>query len=301
MKILVAGTLGFDTITTPYGKKEKILGGSANFFCLSAAKFNKIELSAIVGYDFPEDFIIHMNKNGIGTSNLIISSEEKTFHWMAKYEGNMNEAITLETHLNAINCYDPLLNEKAKECKLLFLANLKPDCQLKIIEQTTWVDAIITDTMNLWIDNMPKELNEVISKTNILIINEGEAKKLSGEININKAAKYLLSKGPRILIIKRGEYGSLAYSKDEVFYVPAYPLEEVIDPTGAGDTYAGGFTGYLSTCNNVYDFKNIKKAMLYGAVTSSYTVASFGIEALLDATRIDFDNRYNSFIKMISL
>lgn len=300
MKILVAGTLGFDTITTPYGTKEKILGGSANFFCLTASKFNSLELSAIVGHDFPEDFIDLMNKSKIGTSNLI-RSEEKTFHWKAKYEGNMNEAITLETHLNAINCYNPVLNNVAKECKLLFLANLKPDCQLKIIEQTTWVDAIITDTMNLWIDNMPKELNEVIAKTNILIVNEGEAKKLSNEININKAAKYLLKKGPKILIIKRGEYGSLAYSKDEVFYVPAYPLEEVIDPTGAGDTYAGGFTGYLSTCKNVYDFNNIKKAMIYGAVTSSYTVASFGIDALLNASRKDFDNRYNNLLKMISL
>jgi len=300
MKILVAGTLGFDTITTPYGMKEKILGGSANFFCITAAKFNKLELSAIVGYDFPENFIQYMNNEGIGTSN-VIKSEEKTFHWKAKYEGNMNEAITLETQLNAINCYDPVLNDKARECDILFLANLKPDCQLKIIEQTTWVKAIITDTMNLWIDNMPKELNEVISKTNILIINEGEAKKLSGEININKAAKYLLKKGPKVLIIKRGEYGSLAYFEDKVFFVPAYPLEEVIDPTGAGDTYAGGFTGYLSTCSSVYDFNNIKKAMLYGAVTSSYTVSSFGIDALINASKKDFENRYNSFIKMISL
>lgn len=300
MKIFVAGTLGFDTIETPFGKKEKILGGSSNYYCLAAAMFNPLELSAIVGTDFPVDFINEMNARGIGTSNLEII-EDETFHWKARYEGSMNEAITLETHLNAITKYNPKLNDLIKNCEILFLANLKPDCQLNIIKQTPWVKAVITDTMNLWIDNMPKELNEVIKLTDILIVNEGEAKKLSQEFNINNAAKYLVKQGPKVLIIKRGEYGSFAYTKDDIFYVPAYPLEKVFDPTGAGDTYAGGFTGYLSTTDDPFNFQNIKKAMIYGSVTSSFAVEDFGIEAIYKATKKDIDDRYNKFLKMISL
>lgn len=262
--------------------------------------FNPLELSAIVGKDFPLDFINEMNRRGIGTSNLEII-DDITFHWKAKYEGSMNEAITLETHLNAITKYDPILNEDVKSCDILFLANLKPDCQLKIIKQTPWVEAVITDTMNLWIDNMPEELNEVIKQTDILIVNEAEARKLSHESNINKAAKYLIKQGPRVLIIKRGEYGSFAYTKDDSFYVPAYPLEKVYDTTGAGDTYAGGFTGYLSTTDDPFNFDNIKKAMIYGAVASSFTVEDFGIEALYRTSKKDIEKRYNKLLKMISL
>jgi sugar/nucleoside kinase (ribokinase family) len=296
--ILVAGTMAFDTLETPFGKRERILGGSANFFSIAASNFTKVELSSILGSDFPKAHIEYLNTRGIGTSNTEWV-EGKSFHWVARYEGTMNEAETLETHLNILPDYSPKFNEAAKKCEILFLANFHPEKQLHAIEDAK---VVICDTIQFWIQNNFEDLKKVLKKTNVFIINEAEARMISGKTNILHAAKEIVSMGPRTLIIKRGEYGSFLYREGEkLFYAPAYPLLDVIDPTGAGDTFAGGFSGYLSTRPDPLSIDEIKKAMLYGAVTASFTVQGFGIEAISKATRPQIDKRYNELLEMISL
>ncbi len=299
--ILVAGTMAFDTLETPFGKREKILGGSANFFSLAACNFTQVELSSILGSDFPKEHIEYMNSRGIATSNTEWV-EGKSFHWVARYEGCMNEAETLETHLNILPDYEPEFNDDAKKCEILFLANFRPDKQLHAIKEAKGAKLVICDTINFWIQNNLEELKQVLKATDIFIINENEARMISGELNINKAAKKVLAMGPKTLVIKRGEYGSFVYREGEdLFFVPAYPLSTVIDPTGAGDTFAGGFAGYLATSKDYNSFKEIKKAMIYGAVTASFTVEGFGIERIKTATIKEIQQRYDNMIKMMSL
>ena len=298
--ILVAGTMAFDTLETPFGKREKILGGSANFFSLAASNFTKVELSSILGSDFPKEHIEYMNSRGIGSSNTEWV-DGKSFHWVARYEGCMNEAETLETHLNILPDYHPTFDDKAKKCEILFLANFHPEKQLHAIKEAQGTKLVICDTINFWIQNNFDALKEVLKRTNILVINENEVRMISKEMNIMTAAKKVLSMGPNTLIVKRGEYGSFVCRKDEIFYVPAYPLQTVIDPTGAGDTFAGGFTGYLATSKDYNSFKEIKKAMLYGSVTASFTVEGFGIERIKTATMSEIQKRYDEMLKMISL
>lgn len=295
-KIIVAGTVAFDTIETNNEKKEKIIGGSANYFALAASNFTKVELSAIVGTDFPKKFFDNLNKRGIGTSN-IETVDGETFHWIARYEHAMNMAHTIDTKLNVLPLYNPRCEGN---CEILFLANVEPIKQLHAIERSKNASLVITDTMNYWIKNNLEDLKKVLLRTDIFIINEEEARMLSGEININQACAKIVELGPEILIIKRGEYGSFLYKKGELnFYIPAFPLKNIVDPTGAGDSFAGGFVGYLSTVGNSY--KELKTAMLYGAATSSFTVEGFGAEYLFNITKEMIEDRVKELIKMITL
>jgi sugar/nucleoside kinase (ribokinase family) len=299
--IIAAGTLAFDTLETPTGKKEKILGGTANHFSIAASLFTNVEVSAIVGADYPLDYLKTLNKRGIGTSNVEVATG-KTFHWCARYTGAMNEAETLNTHLNVLVDYNPVMNDIAKKCEVLFLASLTPSKQLKAISEAKGAKLIIGDTMNFWIENSLDELKQVISKIDIFILNEHEARSLTDEINIIRALKKIVTMGPSTVIIKRGEYGAFVYREGEkLFYVPAYPLEQVVDPTGAGDTFAGGFVGYLATSPDYSDFKEIKKAMLYGTIVASFIVEGFGSEGTIGITMDDVKKRYNELVSMIKI
>lgn len=299
--ILVAGTMAFDTLETPFGKREMTLGGSANFFSLAASNFTSVELSSILGSDFPKEHIEYMKSRGIGVGNTEWV-EGKSFHWVAKYEGHMNEAETLATHLNILPDYCPKFNDTAKKCEILFLANFSPDKQLHAIQEAKGAKLVICDTINFWINNNFEELKKVLGSTDIFVINENEARMISGELNINNAVKKVQAMGPKTLVIKRGEYGSFVYTKgEEMFFVPAYPLNKVIDPTGAGDTFAGGFVGYLATSKDYNSFTEIKKAMIYGAVTASFTVEGFGIERIQTVTMKEIQARYDAMVKMLSL
>ena len=297
--IIAAGTLAFDTIETPSGRKERILGGSANHFSIAASLFTKVEVSAIVGADYPKDYLKELNGRKIGTSNVEISSG-KTFYWSGRYIGTMNEAETLNTHLNVLIDYDPVMNDVAKKCEILFLANLMPTLQLKAIDGAKGARLIICDTMNFWIQNDLDELKKVIKKSDIFILNEQEVRSITNELNIIRALKKLVTMGPKTVVIKRGEYGAFVYREGEnLFYVPAYPLEHIVDPTGAGDTFAGGFVGYLATSPDYNDFKELKKAMIYGTVVASFTVEGFGSEGIINVTMDNVQRRYDELMSMI--
>ncbi|MEI6080273.1 MAG: PfkB family carbohydrate kinase [bacterium] len=300
-KILVAGTLAFDSLETPHGKKEKIIGGSGNHFAIAASIFTKLEMSAIIGTDFPKEHLGFLNKRGIGTSN-VATVPGKTFHWKARYHGAMNEAETLDTELNVLLEYDPVMDATAKKCEILFLANLHPAKQEKAIKETPNAKLRILDTMNYWIETALDELKEVLKKIDILIINEHEARNITKQTNIIVALHEIMKLGPKTVIIKRGEYGSFVYREGEkFFYVPAYPVTKVIDPTGAGDTFAGGFTGYLATCKNMNSFNEIKKAMLYGTVTASYMVEGFGHDSIAVTKLSDVKKRYKELLSMLTI
>ena len=301
-KILVAGTLAFDSLETPFGKRDMIIGGSANHFSIAASIFNNLELSSIIGCDFPEEQIKFLNKRGIGTSNVVRSECGKTFHWKGKYIGSMNEAETLDTQLNVLLDYDPVINAEGKKCEVLFLANLHPAKQAKVISEAKGAKLIILDTMNYWIETAFEELKEVIKKVDILVINEHEARAITKQNNVIMALHEIIKMGPKTVIIKRGEYGAFVYREGEkFFYVPAYPVTEVVDPTGAGDTFAGGFTGYLSTSENMDSFNEIKKAMLYGTITASFMVEDFGHSRLENIKLSDIEKRYKEVLDMVTI
>jgi sugar/nucleoside kinase (ribokinase family) len=301
-KILVAGTLAFDSLETPFGKREMIIGGSANHFSIAASIFNKLELSSIIGCDFPQEHIDLLNKRGIGTSNVVRTECGKTFHWKGKYSGLMNEAETLDTQLNVLLDYDPVINDEGKKCEVLFLANLHPAKQAKVISEARGAKLVILDTMNFWIDTAFDELKDVIKKVDILIINEHEARAITKQSNIINALHEVIKMGPDTVIIKRGEYGAFVYREGEkFFYVPAYPVRQVVDPTGAGDTFAGGFTGYLSTSKNMHSFNEVKKAMLYGTVTASFMVEDFGHTRLENIKLSELNKRYKELLGMLTV
>ncbi|MCX6113247.1 MAG: PfkB family carbohydrate kinase, partial [Proteobacteria bacterium] len=243
-----------------------------------------------------------LNKRGVGTSNVEISSAGKSFHWHARYSGAMNEAEVISTDLNILPFYNPRINDIAKKCEILFLANVDPPKQYEMITEAKGAKIVICDTMNYWIDTKPEELKKVLKRVNILLINEHEARNLTKETNIILALHKIVEMGPRTVVIKRGEYGSFVYSVGEkFFYVPAYPVTKVIDPTGAGDTFAGGFAGYLAICKNYSSFNEIKKAMLYGTVTASFMVEDFGHNRIAQVKLSDVKKRYKELLSMLTI
>ncbi len=302
--IIAAGSLCFDTLETPYEKRERIMGGCGNYFSLAASIFTNVELSSIIGIDFPKEYISILNSRGIGTSNVEHSAKGKTYHWCAKYSGAMNEAVAEETPLNILVDYEPVMNDVAKKCEILFLANLLPVKQLKAIEGAEGAKLKICDTMACWVNDADKveDLKKVMQKIDIFVLNEHEARALAKEVNIIAALDKIMQMGPRTVVIKRGEYGALLYRQgEELFSIPAYPVSKVIDPTGAGDTFAGGFVGYLATSPDYSDYNELKRAMLYGTVTASFTVQGFGTEALLDVSMSQIQRRYDEMLTMIQI
>ena len=300
MSILVVGTVAFDAIETPFGKTDKIVGGAATYICLSSSFFSKnLNLVSVVGEDFPSDAIQMLKNKSVDTDGLQIKKGEKTFFWSGKYHDDMNTRDTLETQLNVLESFDPIVPQKYKESEFLMLGNLMPSVQKKVLSQMKKrPKLVVLDTMNFWMDLFMDDLKEALKEVDVLTINDEEARQLSGEYSLVKAAKLILEMGPKYLIIKKGEHGALLFNKKEVFFAPALPLEEVFDPTGAGDSFAGGFIGYLAKTNDI-SFENMKRAVINGSAMASFCVEKFGTEKLTEITQKDVSARVNEFIKLV--
>ena len=300
MSLLVVGTVAFDAIETPFGKTDKIIGGAATYIGLSASKFfNHINLVSVVGDDFPKPVIAMMQNHNINTEGLQIKEGEKTFFWAGKYHNNMNTRDTIDTQLNVLENFEPRVPEIYQDCECLMLGNLMPSVQQKVLSQLKdRPKLIVLDTMNFWMDNCLEDLMEALKEVDVLTINDEEARQLSGEYSLVKAARKILSHGPNYLIIKKGEHGALLFNDKEMFFAPALPLEEVFDPTGAGDTFAGGFIGHLCATKD-YSFQNMKRAVIIGSAMASFCVEKFGIEGLETLTDEAVQQRIQEFVKLV--
>lgn len=296
MGMLVVGSVAFDSVETPFGKADDVLGGSATYFSTSASYFTNVALVAVIGDDFPEKHITFLKSRNIDVSGLERASGS-TFRWKGRYSYELNEAHTLETHLNVFQSFKPVLPEGHRDYEVVFLANIDPDLQREVLSQVKKPKLVACDTMNFWIQGKRDSLVETLKLVDILIINDGEARQLSGEPNLVKAAAKIRAMGPKTLIIKRGEYGALLFTKDGVFAAPAYPLEEVFDPTGAGDTFAGGFMGYLANTMN-FDDASIRKAIIFGSVMASFNVEDFSLNRLKSLDYSEIENRYREFRRL---
>ena len=302
MKLVSVGTVAFDAIETPFGKTDKIVGGACTYISLSASYFNSNpKLISVVGDDFPKETIDLLHSKNIDTEGLQIKEGEKTFFWSGKYHQDMNSRDTIDTQLNVLETFDPIVPESYYDCDILMLGNLTPAVQMNVIKQLPKRPKLIAlDTMDFWMQIALDDLLNVIKEIDVLTINDEEARLLSGELSLKKAANKILTMGPKYLIIKKGEHGALLFDKNNnTFSAPALLLEEVFDPTGAGDTFAGGFMGYLSSQNEI-NWDTMKKAIIVGSAMASFTVEKFGIERLEELDKSEIDNRINQFKEMTS-
>jgi sugar/nucleoside kinase (ribokinase family) len=299
MSLLTVGSVAFDAIETPYGKTDKIVGGAGTFIALASSYFERNQnIISVVGDDFPKDTLDDLNRRGIDTKGLQVKEGEKTFFWSGKYHNDMNSRDTLITELNVLENFDPLVPEEYQDSEYLMLGNLSPLVQSTVITRLNKRPKLIAmDTMNFWMDIAMGDLEKTISMVDLLIINDEEARQLSGEYSLVKAARLIRGMGPKILIIKKGEHGALLFVKDEVFFAPALPLEEVFDPTGAGDTFAGGFMGYIASTGDL-SFENLKRAVIYGSAMASFCVEKFGTERLLDLKNEEISSRIERFVRL---
>jgi sugar/nucleoside kinase (ribokinase family) len=300
MSLLVVGTVAFDAIETPFGKTDKIIGGAATYISLAASYFSKnINLISVVGDDFPQESISMIKKHNVNVDGLQIMKGEKSFFWSGKYHNDMNTRDTLVTELNVLANFDPTVPESYKTCEFLMLGNLTPAVQQKVIGQLPKrPKLIVLDTMNFWMDVALPELMATLKMVDVLTINDEEARILSKEYSLVKAARKILAMGPKTLIIKKGEHGALLFNKDEVFFAPALPLEDVFDPTGAGDSFAGGFIGYLAKTKDI-SFDNMKRAIIFGSAMASFCVEKFGTEKLIGLSQKEVDARVKQFIDLV--
>jgi len=297
MSLTVVGSVAFDSLETPFGKRDKILGGAATHFGLSASFFTKVNAVGVVGGDFGAEEWAVFERHDIDTRDIEIVKDGKTFFWQGRYDYDMNTAHTLDTQLNVFETFDPKLSDNSKSARLLFLANILPMLQRQVREQCPNAEFVAMDTMNFWISSMKEELLETIKVVDCIIINDAEARQLTDEPNIHKAAKAIMNFGLRAVVIKRGEYGATLFTKDAYFAVPAYPLESVFDPTGAGDTFAGGFMGYLAAQKEITD-DTMRRAMIYGSVMASFNVEKFGTERVDSLTYPEINERFSAFKRM---
>ena len=299
MSLLVIGSVAFDAIETPFGKTDKIIGGAATYISLSSSYLeDNINLVAVVGGDFPKADIQLLKSHGIDTEGLQIKEDEKSFFWSGKYHNDMNSRDTLITELNVLENFDPIIPSSYQNSDYVMLGNLSPDVQRTVIERMENKPKLIAmDTMNFWMDIAQESLNQTIAMVDVLIINDEEARQLSGEYALVKAAKKIMAMGPRFLIIKKGEHGALLFDSESVYFCPALPLEEVFDPTGAGDTFAGGFIGYLASTDDI-SFDNMKRAVIYGSAMASFCVEKFGTERLVNLSKSEIKSRVQQFIDL---
>ena len=291
MPIAVAGTVALDSVKTPYGEVKEILGGSAAYFSLAARHFTKVGLIAVVGKDFPERHKKLFTRRGISTEGLITEKKGKTFRWTGEYRDNWNEAYTLRTDLNVLAAFDPHVPLEYRHFPFLFLANIDPDVQHKVLSQINHPKMVFCDSMNFWIHNKRKSLREVIKKVDGIFLNESEARDLVGNANLFQCALKIQKMGPEVVCIKKGDHGAVLLNGPSVFICPIYPWTKVKDPTGAGDSFAGGFLGYLSRCGKMTD-KHLRTATAYGAVMASFTVEDFGVRRLLNLTNKQIQKRF---------
>ena len=300
MSLLVIGTVAFDAIETPFGKTDKIIGGAATYISISASYFkNKINLVSVVGEDFPTQTITDLQAKGISTEGLQVKKGEKTFFWSGKYHTDMNTRDTLATELNVLSTFDPVIPEAYQDCQFLMLGNLMPSIQKKVIQSLRKrPKLIVMDTMNFWMEIALNDLLDTMKLVDVLTINDEEARQLTGEYSLVKAARKILTMGPKYLIIKKGEHGALLFHDKNVFFAPALPLEEVFDPTGAGDTFAGGFIGYLSSVDSI-SFESMKRGVIYGSAMASFCVEKFGLERIIDLKENEVDERIQQFVDLV--
>ena len=295
-KLLCVGTVAFDKIETPFGKTEKILGGAATYIALSASKFDNIDIGivSVIGEDFPQDYIDIFKDRNINIEGLKIIKNGKSFFWSGLYHNDMNTRDTLDTQLNVLESFDPVVPEAYLNAEIVMLGNLHPAVQMSVIEQVENPKLIVLDTMNFWMDSELELLHKVISKVDVITINDEEARQLSGEYSLVKAARKIRDMGPDYVVIKKGEHGALLFYNDEMFFAPALPLEEVFDPTGAGDTFAGGFAGFLVQTKDI-SFKNMKSAIIHGSNLASFCVEKFGTEKMLQLEDKELMQRLKNF------
>jgi cytidine kinase len=297
MSLTVVGSVAFDALETPFGQRDKILGGAGTHFSLSASFFTDVRAVGVVGGDFGDDEWAVFQRHSINTDDIEIVKEGKTFFWRGKYEYDMNVAHTLDTQLNVFETFQPKLSPESKNSRILFLANILPMLQKEVREQCEKAEFVAMDTMNFWISSMKEALLETVKVVDCIIINDAEARQLTNEPNIHKAAKIILGYGLKAVVIKRGEYGATLFTKDSYFACPAYPLESVFDPTGAGDTFAGGFMGYIASQKEISD-DVMRRAMIYGSVMASFNVEEFGTERVDRLTYAEINERFKKFKTM---
>jgi sugar/nucleoside kinase (ribokinase family) len=300
MSLLVIGTVAFDAIETPFDKVEKITGGSGNYICHSASFFvDDMNLVAVIGDDFEKEELNFLSSRGVNLEGLQIKEGEKSFFWAGKYHLDMNSRDTLATDLNVLADFDPILPDSYKRPDMVILGNIDPSLQIKVIEQLESKPKLIAmDTMNFWMDTTPEPLEKVLKMVDLLIVNDEEARQLSGVSSLVKAAAIIREKGPKYIIIKKGEHGALLFHGDKVFFAPALPLEDVFDPTGAGDTFAGGFMGHLARTKDL-SFENMKRAVIFGSAMASFCVEQFGPRRLKTLTQKELQDRVQVFINLV--
>jgi sugar/nucleoside kinase (ribokinase family) len=300
MSLIVVGSMAFDAIETPFGKSDKIIGGAATYIAWCASNFTTINQISVVGGDFPQTELDALSARGVNFEGLQIKKDEKSFFWSGKYHMDMNSRDTLVTELNVLANFEPVVPESYQGTEFLMLGNLDPKVQRSVIEQLKErPKLIVLDTMNFWMDIMMDELQKTISMVDVLMINDSEARQLSGDYSIVRAAKKIMDMGPKFLVIKKGEHGALLFHGDHVFFAPALPLEEVFDPTGAGDTFAGGFIGHLAKTKDI-SFENMKTAIIVGSAMASFCVEKFGTQRLQEISQADINERLQQFVQLSS-
>lgn len=298
MSILVVGSLAFDDIETPFGRSDNTLGGSSTYIALSTSYFSDdIKLVGVVGSDFEEEHFRLLHSNGIDTKGIQVIENGRTFRWSGRYHYDMNTRDTLDTQLNVFADFDPHIPEQYRKARYVCLGNIDPELQLKVLDQISKPELVICDTMNFWIEGKPEELKKTLERVDIFILNDSEARLLSGDPNLVKSARIIRSMGPKTLIIKKGEHGALLFTDDGIFAAPAYPLESIYDPTGAGDTFAGGFLGHLARTEEINETE-LRKAVLYGSAMASFCVEKFGTEKLANLHLLEIEDRYQSFLDL---
>jgi len=299
MPLLVVGSVALDSVETPHGVVENALGGSATFFSYAASYFTPVRLVGVVGEDFPQAHREMLESRNIDTSGLSIEKGGRTFHWKGRYQGDMNTAETLEVHLNVLGTFDPDLSPKFAETPFVFLANGSPSMQRKVLSQAKKRQFVVADTMNFWIETQRDELYALLREVDGLVLNDGEARMLTEEVNLVRAGWKVLDLGPRFVIIKKGEHGALFLSREETFVMPAFPVADVVDPTGAGDSFAGGFMGYLTSVGKT-DLASLKTALAYGTVVASLNVEDFSLRRFQRTQRDEIDRRLATYRGMMS-
>jgi sugar/nucleoside kinase (ribokinase family) len=301
MSLVVVGSMAFDAIETPFGKSDKIIGGAATYIAWSASNFSQpIKQISVVGGDFPKEELEMLEARGVVTEAVEIKENEKSFFWSGRYHLDMNTRDTLDTQLNVLADFKPVVPDSYQDCEFLMLGNLVPAVQLSVIEQMkVKPKLVVLDTMNFWMEIAMPDLEKVLRKVDVLMVNDSEARQLSGQYSLVKAAKVIMGMGPKYLIIKKGEHGALLFHEDKVFFAPALPLEDVFDPTGAGDTFAGGFIGYIAKTKDI-SFENMKTAIIVGSAMASFCVEKFGTTRLKEISKADIEARIQQFVQLVS-
>jgi sugar/nucleoside kinase (ribokinase family) len=300
MSLVVVGSMAFDAIETPFGKSDKIIGGAGTYIAWCASNFTPVKQISVVGGDFPQAELDALTARNVNLEGVQIKKDEKTFFWSGRYHMDMNSRDTLVTELNVLADFKPVVPESYQDCEFLMLGNLAPAVQLSVIEQLkNKPKLVVLDTMNFWMDIAMADLEKVLAKVDVLMVNDSEARQLSGDYSLVRAAKSIMAMGPKYLIIKKGEHGALLFHEEKVFFAPALPLEEVFDPTGAGDTFAGGFIGHIAKTKDI-SFENMKTAIIVGSAMASYCCEKFGTTRLTELTKADIDTRLNEFVQLAS-